>query len=82
MSYKRAQQRKKRLKKLYAKTNGSIAGGAWYDRESGRYHRYYVSDYKLAGFLRKRANRAVRRAKDIPCGGGYKRVFDYWWTLF
>ena len=29
------------------------------------------------------SNARVRRYMDLPCkGNSYRRVFDYWWTLY
>ena len=31
----------------------------------------------------KESNARVRRYMDLPCkGNSYRRVFDYWWTLY
>ena len=82
MSYKRSKESKRRLKKLYKKTKTKLAGGVYYDTEKKRYIRYSASEFGNAKKLRTRANRKVRHMTDIQSGSGYKKAFDYWWTLF
>lgn len=44
----------------------SVTGGAYFDKGKGRLVRYYVSDHRCAGYYRRLANRAVRRAGRKP----------------
>ena len=81
MGWRRSQERKRRLKKLCSLTGYGVTGGAYYDAKKRRTVRYYISDYPCAGYLRRQANRAVRRARDVPDGGRYKKVYDYWWNV-
>ena len=81
MGWRRSCERARRLKKLCALTGNGVTGGAYYDTKKRRAVRYYVSGYPCAVYLRRQANRAVRRARNVPDGGGYKRVFDYWWEV-
>lgn len=33
-------------------------------------------------FFKRVSNKMVRRSKDLPLkGAGYRKVFDYWWTI-
>lgn len=33
-------------------------------------------------YFKRASNKAVRRAKTVPAkGNGYRKVFDYWWTI-
>ena len=36
----------------------------------------YGSSYKM--WAKRRANRAIRRAQDVPDGKGYRKFFDSW----
>lgn len=83
MSYRRAKERNRRLKKLYEETKNSYGAGAYYNEEKNRYVK--CSSCNNPGYsksLRKISNRKVRR-NDIPLKGcSYKKVFDYWWELY
>lgn len=59
--------------------------GGWYsisyDEDTGRYIRYYYSGRR--GFAKWCSDRAVRNRNDFSLkGGGYKKVYDYWNTVF
>ena len=82
MSWRRASEDKRRMKKIYRQTRYSIAGGVYFSEKKGRYVRYYKSDYRHADYFRCLTNRTVRRTKDVASGGYYRRLFDYWWNLF
>ena len=50
----------------------------------GKYIKY-PSDSEARSYFKRYSNRKVRRMKydDIPTkGNGYRRQFDYWWTLY
>ena len=50
----------------------------------GKYIKY-PNNSEARNYFKKYSNRKVRRAKDddIPMkGNGYRRQFDYWWTLY
>lgn len=82
MSHRRSRENRRRLKKLAAATSKWFGSGASYDEERGFYVRYYArggSGYPK--WLRTVANRKVRRAKNVPQCGGYRRIYDYWWEL-
>ena len=82
MSHRRSRETQLRLRKLASETSYWFGSGAYYDEDKGRYKRYYShggSGYPK--WLRTVANRKVRRAKNVPQGGGYRRVYDYWWEL-
>lgn len=83
MAWKQAQNRKKRLLKLYNETKNSYGAGAWFDEKAGCYRRY--SACRTPGYtkyLRRLSNRKVRKSKDVHRHGDYKKLYDYWWTLF
>jgi hypothetical protein len=83
MGYKQAQLRKARLLKTYRKTKHSYGAGVWFNDDKGFYIRYSPSNtpgYTKA--LRRISNRKVRRARDNYNHGSYKKLYDYWWTLF
>lgn len=82
MSYRRSRERNRRLKKLYNESYSFITG-AWYDEKKKRYRRSESSRKSAKHkYYRKISNRKVRRSKDVPNGGKYRRVFDYWWELY
>lgn len=82
MSHRRSHENRRRLKKLATATSKCFGGGAWYDEDKGRYIRYYARGGNgYTKWLRTVANRRVRRAKNVPQGGGYRRVYDYWWEV-
>ncbi|MBQ8806577.1 MAG: hypothetical protein IJZ68_09065 [Bacteroidaceae bacterium] len=83
MSYQRARERNRRLRKLYDATKNGYGAGAGYDEEKGRYYRYSCHDRDLKAHCRRVTR---RRLKNIHfdanlSGGAHKKVFDYWWTL-
>lgn len=45
-----------------------------------RYKRVY--NPRRAKFLRRIANKKVRKSKNVPRRGGYKKVYDYVWELW
>lgn len=83
MGYRRSKQRQRRLKKLYEDTKNSCRAGAWYDDDKERYIRYSPSN--TPGYtksLRRITNKKIRKNGDLLNHGLYKRIHDYWWTLF
>lgn len=83
MSYRRSKEDKHRLKKLYDKTKNSYGAGAWYNEKKERYIRFYSSNTPgYTKYLRRIANRKVRRAKIPLKYSQYKKLYDYWWTLY
>lgn len=54
-----------------------VSGKIYYKRiYRDKYSYGYRANYKRI------ANRKVRRCFDgFPDGGGYRRIFDYWWTI-
>lgn len=46
-------------------------------------HIQYPKDSNRQRFLKRESNRKVRRyTKSISSGGGYRKLFDYWWNLY
>ena len=83
MGYRRSNERNRRLKKLYDETKNWYGAGAYYDEDKKRYIRYSpCRNSGYAKYLRKVANRKVRRSKDCLKHGSYRKVYDYWWELF
>ena len=82
MSYRRSREQKRRLKKLCHATQGSCIAGAYYDDDKDGHLRY--SPHNGCGYpkyLRRIANRKVRRSQGLPMHGAYRKVYDYWWEL-
>ena len=82
MSHRRAQEDKQRLKHLYEETRHWIGGGAYFDSRKDRYIRYTWNKNGQPRYLRRCGHRKVRRMRDVPDRGGYRRVYDYWWNLY
>jgi hypothetical protein len=54
---------------------------AYYDKDKGRHIRCYESGRKK--YAKWCSDRAVRNRNDFPLkGGGYRKVYDYWWVVF
>ena len=41
----------------------------------------YPQNSNQQQFLKRQSNKRVRRDKNIPNYGGYKKCFEYWWSL-
>ena len=83
MSYKRSREEKRRLKRLYGKAGSHYRSGIWYDPRKRRYVRYWLgarSGYRQ--FLKRKANRVVRRQQEPLQHGTYRKAFDYWRDLY
>lgn len=83
MAYKQAQKRKKRLVKTYKQTKNNYGAGVWFNEDKGFYVK--CSSSSTPGYtkaLRRISNRKVRRSKDLYNHSSYKKLYDYWWTLF
>lgn len=83
MSYKRSQERKHRLKKLYDQTKNSYGAGVWYSEKKNRYIRYSCHSSWLKHYCRKITRRRIKWDNDLTGkNNSYKKKFDYWWALF
>lgn len=80
MSYRRKQEEKHRLKKLYNETKNSYGAGVWYSEEKHRYIRYTCHDEWTKTYGRRLVRRRLKN-KDCPFGCYYKRFYDYWWEI-
>lgn len=84
MSYKRAQERNRRLKKLYNETKNSYGVGAYYSKCKNRLIPIYFSKPWLKAYCRRQTRRRLKQNidnLDIK-SNNYKKYFDYWWELF
>ena len=83
MSYKRARERNRRLRKVYDATKNGYGAGVWYDETKERYIRYTCHDKYLKTKCRRATRRRLknRHFDENLARGDYKKVFDYWWTL-
>lgn len=74
-SHKRKREDKRRLKYMVNKQ---------YDEENDNYYhkRYYLSGRK--SFAKKMSNKKVRKYRPyVPLKGAeYRKVYDYWWTVY
>lgn len=82
MSYKRVEQRKKRLEKLYNETKHGYAAGVYYDRRKERYIRYYRGNKWLKVHCSRITRRKLKDTEAIYNRGQYKKLYDYWWELY
>lgn len=83
MSYQTKQEEKIKLKKLYEKTKNSCRAGAYYDEDKDRLIKFSPRrKSKYTKYLRKVANRKVRRYSEDLSYGSYRKVYDYWWEIF
>lgn len=58
----------------------SYVGDQW--RPTGRYIRY-PKNSKTQRWCKRTSCARVRKHKELPRkGNGYRRVFDYWWTIY
>lgn len=74
MSYKRKQDEKRRLKKLWDETKNGWLCGAWYRGDKKRIVRYWKSDYNLYRYFKKCFHKKLRHCEtvnkkeyDLPC---------------
>lgn len=82
MSYKRAQERNRRLKKLYDKTKNSYGAGVWFSERKNRYIRYSCHNEWLKTHTRRTTRRRIKQNNDFYQKGNlYKKNYDYWWEL-
>jgi len=83
MSYRRKKEDNRRLKRLYEETRTSYAAGAWYSDKKKRYIKTTASTASgYTKFLRRISNKKYRKHKEIHNHCTYKKLFDYWWTLY
>lgn len=80
MSYRRKQEEKHRLKKLYKETKNSYGAGVWYNEEKHRYIRYTCHNEWTKTYGRRLIRRRLKN-KDCPFGCFYKKFYDYWWEI-
>lgn len=53
----------------------------YYDKDKNRHIRIYFS--RRRKFAKQQSKVKVRRNKEFRLeGGGYRKVFDYWWCIF
>ena len=52
----------------------------WWRCSSKEWKRYYLSNCRK--FCKLSTNRRIRQGAECDNHGGYRKTFDYWWTLF
>ena len=77
--YYRKVKEKQRLHKLAKKTRYKVSG-AYYNEEKHYYIRFYRSH--LSVYLKGQSNRKIRRTVDIGNNGKFKKVYDFWCSLW
>lgn len=81
---------KKQLKKIWIYGNKYLASafpcnkqGSYTEEDAEDFVRYKrVYNPRRAKFLKRLCNKKVRRGKDIPSRGGYRKYSDYSWMLW
>lgn len=82
MSYERAREEKRKLRKLAEATQRHQVG-AYYDTEKKRYIRTYVSGNSgKVKLYQKQSNKRIRQGFDMRKGAKYKRVYDIAWEIY
>ena len=87
----RREQEQKRFKHLYKIVTSSYVPHAGYvdwsfegDRfvPTGKYIKY-PKNSNCQRWMKRETSRRARRSKNLPPKGNhYRRLFDYWWTLY
>lgn len=81
MSYRRCNERNRRLRKLYKSTKNYYGHGAYYDKKKQRYVRYSVDRNGYKKYLKRYYNKKIRKSSDIDNHNGYRKLYDYWGNL-
>ena len=83
MAYRRDIEDKRRLHKLFVKTNGSCIAGCWYDEDKKRYFKYGKSRGRTSSWAtsKKMSRRILRRYSKLT-GRWEKKVDDLWWNVY
>lgn len=84
------QQKTEKRKKLILSRNYYYPFGGYIDMDTidGKLqivgtHIKYPQNSNQQKYYKRLSNRIVRRNNDIPAkGNGYRKCFDYWWTLY
>ena len=51
-------------------------------RHTGKYIKY-PKNSNCQRWIKRETSRRIRRCRDVPVKGNYyRRLFDYWWTLY
>ena len=83
MAYKQARARRKKLIKTYNETKHSYGSGVAFDEDRQFYYKYTASNTPgYAKSLRRIGNKKVRNSADTFNRGGYRKQYDYKWTLY
>ena len=83
-----ARSKKKKLMKIISTGGYNPARGyVEWDKVDGRWqsvgnHIKYPKNSNKQRFYKRYSNRAVRRNELGQKGNGYRKHFDYWWTLY
>ena len=81
MSHRSKMEEKRRLRKMYHKTQHGYARGAWYYEDKGRIVRYY--NRPIFGYWCRLSNRKFRhRREEVRGRSDFKKtgVDPWWWT--
>ena len=77
--YYRSKVRNEKLKRLEKQRSYFVNREDWRDPES-RLIRFYLSSRR--GFAKEQTNKAVRRTHTVSDHSGYRKLFDYFGTVF
>lgn len=71
----------KRMKKLHEIGVYQVYEAINEDTGEKYMDKFYLSGRK--GFAKRQSNKKVRKSNNFPLkGGGYRKVYDYWWEVF
>ena len=88
-AYRRHKKRQKtnRLKEIAEHT---VIGSIWFEwtlcedgqmRQTGAYPKRSKHSH-MQRFYKRYSNRIIRKSEMLYQNGGYRKAFDYWWTLY
>ena len=80
VGYNKRRQHKRRMYKIYERDK---AERSWFHYEGKPWKRLYLSGCRK--MCKQQTNRRLRKTKITEFrfkGSDYRKVFDYWWTLF
>ncbi len=81
MSHKRSAETKRRLCKLYEEAGRHYRAGAYFDEDKGRYIRYSVNSQRIKTVCKRVTRRRIKSDYENMSKGGYRKIYDYWWTV-
>lgn len=82
MSHRRSMHDKRKMRHLYSETKTRYGCGVYFDERKRRFIKAQKASSGYTKWLKRKANKRVRRDDEIYRGGSYRKLYEYWWTLF